>query len=97
VLDRNLELDRGLKAKAADDTAGTRAIRLLRTDECRSSIMDAAPKLMLAHKAGAMVAATQAVRRKIAPTMATVIGTSIMSGYMNAFELAQHAHSQLQF
>jgi hypothetical protein len=54
--------------------------------------------LMLAHKAGAMVAATEAVRRKIAPwTMATVIGTSIMSAYMNAFEFAQHAHSQLQF
>jgi len=54
--------------------------------------------LMLAHKAGAMAAATQAVRRKIAPwTMATVIGTSIMSTYMNAFEFAQHATSQLQF
>jgi len=54
--------------------------------------------LMLAHNAGAMVAATEAVRRKIAPwTMATVIGTSIMSAYMNAFEFAQHTTSQLQF
>jgi hypothetical protein len=54
--------------------------------------------LMLAHKAGAMVAATEAVRRRIAPeTMATVIGTSTMSAYMNAFEFAQHATSQLQF
>jgi FtsH-binding integral membrane protein len=54
--------------------------------------------LMLAHKAGAMVAATEAVRRKIWPwTTATVIGTSLMSAYMNAFEFAQHAVGTLQF
>jgi hypothetical protein len=53
---------------------------------------------MLAHKAGAMVAATEAVRRRIAPwTRATVIGTSLMSAYMNAFEFAQHANGMLQF
>jgi uncharacterized membrane protein len=44
-----------------------------------------------------MVAATEHDRRKIAPwTRATVVGTSIMSACMNAFEFAQHATTQLQ-